>query len=194
MEAAVVRHHKAVQRSIGHRMRQMLSCAARKKLSAKISARIIQSGLIQGIKLMLSYIPTGAEADISAVSRYAEASGISVAYPYCINKTTMLALIPLGADSWGTDAYGIRAPKPERSLLVNPKNIELVLTPCVVFDKNCRRLGMGAGVYDRYFKACSNAKKLGAAFSLQEQHCIEFDPDWDMQLDAVITENKTYIK
>lgn len=194
VETASIKLGKSVQRKFGLKLRKALSDETRKRLSAKLCTRIIHSEALAGAKLILSYIATGAEADITAVNRYAKYQGIQVAYPYCLNKTTMVALIPSGTDSWGTDIYGIPAPKLESSQLVSPEAIDIVLTPCVAFDYECHRLGMGAGVYDRYFRACKNARKLGIAFGVQMQQRIEFDPEWDIRLDAVFTENDTYTK
>jgi 5-formyltetrahydrofolate cyclo-ligase len=64
---------------------------------------------------------------------------------------------------------------------------DIILTPLLGFDRNCARLGQGAGHYDRAFTAFPDALRIGIAWSCQEIPEIPLDP-WDMPLDAVLTE------
>lgn len=43
----------------------------------------------------------------------------------------------------------------EKSELVLPEKIDLVICPCTVFDEEGSRMGMGAGYYDRFLPLCS---------------------------------------
>ena len=97
----------------------------------------------------------------------------------------MIALSPKDEDSWGEDLYGIKVPLPERSIEVNPEDIELVLVPLVGFDDNNNRMGMGAGVYDRFLPKAKNAYFMGIAYSEQKVKAIPTE-DTDRQLDTVV--------
>ena len=78
----------------------------------------------------------------------------------------------------------------ETASTVDPAAIDLVLCPCAGFDSDGRRLGMGAGYYDRFLPQCRNAFKLLIAFEAQHLDilCTE---DHDLPMDAVITEERT---
>ena len=66
----------------------------------------------------------------------------------------------------------------------------LLLVPLLAFDRGCRRLGYGAGFYDRTLVAlCRTGATLamGLAFGAQEVEQVPAGPG-DAPLDAVVTE------
>ena len=71
----------------------------------------------------------------------------------------------------------------------------LLLVPLLAFDRGCRRLGYGAGFYDRTLGALRRAGvtlALGLAFSAQEVEQVPAGPG-DVPLDAVVTESGVVI-
>lgn len=64
---------------------------------------------------------------------------------------------------------------------------DIVVTPLLGFDSRLRRLGQGAGFYDRAFAGLPHAGKIGWGWSIQQVGAIACDP-WDVPLDAVVTE------
>ncbi|MBR4020374.1 MAG: 5-formyltetrahydrofolate cyclo-ligase, partial [Firmicutes bacterium] len=105
----------------------------------------------------------------------------------------MAALTPKGDDAWEPGAYGIMEPVPEKSILTEPEDIDLVICPCTVFDEACNRMGMGGGYYDRYLPKCENAVVAAVAFEVQKAERVPMEP-WDKAVDLVITEKRTYRK
>ena len=103
----------------------------------------------------------------------------------------MTALLPHGEDSWAEGYCGISEPLPEKSELIRPEEIDLVLCPCTVFDEHCNRMGMGAGFYDRYLEKCVNAHIVSVAFECQKAVRIPTE-SWDKPMDAVFTEKAVY--
>ena len=85
-------------------------------------------------------------------------------------------------------AYKILEPKKELEK-VSPEKIDIAFIPIRAFDNKCRRLGRGAGYYDRFLPTLrSNTKKIGLAFSLQEIDAIPVNEN-DFTLDNIITQN-----
>ena len=84
-----------------------------------------------------------------------------------------------------TNRFGIHEPTRGRPL--GPLALSAVLTPLVGFAEDGSRLGMGAGYYDRRFANAHRPAMIGVAHELQ---CVERLPrrDWDVPLDAVVTE------
>ena len=74
---------------------------------------------------------------------------------------------------------------------VPPEEIDLVICPCTAFDENGRRMGMGAGFYDRYLKKCVNAHVVSVAFEVQKAEKIDMHP-WDQPMEKVFTEAAVY--
>ena len=56
-----------------------------------------------------------------------------------------------------------------------------------------RRLGHGAGYYDRFLPLCKKAVKIAAAFALQQLDEIICDSH-DISMDLVVTEEKIFKK
>ena len=90
--------------------------------------------------------------------------------------------------------------KPNRWGILEPINeaeiaaeaLDIVITPLVGFDSLGSRIGMGGGFYDRAFAFRNNSSKqkpvlIGWAHSCQQVHKIQRE-EWDVTLDAVITE------
>ena len=93
---------------------------------------------------------------------------------------------PLGktfSASWSRGSAGI----------MDPRSLDLVLTPLVAFDSRGTRIGVGRGYYDRAFRflrhrgAWRRPKLLGVAYELQHVPKLE-NPGWDMPLWGAVTE------
>jgi 5-formyltetrahydrofolate cyclo-ligase len=142
---------------------------------------------------IFSYQPFKSEVDIDAFNVWAQAEGKALAFPLCRDVSVgtgagvMEAAIPEGDGALRPGRFGITAPAPERSRIIAPDEIDIVLVPCVGFDGRGVRLGMGGGFYDRYLPQCANALKIGVAFSFQKV-TVPFGDPWDATLDRVITD------
>ena len=94
--------------------------------------------------------------------------------------------------------YGIAEPEWKPGTLVKPWALDLVIMPLVAFDVEGNRMGMGGGYYDRSFAWRFNRRYwkgpwlVGYAYELQKQTRIEIS-EWDVPLDAVVTENTVYM-
>jgi 5-formyltetrahydrofolate cyclo-ligase len=88
--------------------------------------------------------------------------------------------------------YGISEPRPIE--LIDPRALDLVLTPLVAFDDNGNRIGVGAGYYDRCFaflrlrRHWFKPKLVGTAYGLQRIGPVDPNP-WDVPLWGAVTEN-----
>ena len=100
----------------------------------------------------------------------------------------MDVLVPQDENSWEIGAYDIKAPIAERSRPVQPEEIDVVLVPCVGFDRKGGRMGHGAGYYDRYLPKCTKATAVLVAFDAQELDGLEQEPT-DYKIYTVVTES-----
>jgi 5-formyltetrahydrofolate cyclo-ligase len=92
---------------------------------------------------------------------------------------------------WVKGGYGIWEPDRSCSRLNEPDEIDLVLAPCVAFDGENRRLGHGAGYYDRYLPRCSRAVIVAVAFEAQRLEHLVCDAH-DVPADIVVTERGVF--
>ena len=161
------------------------------KRSEAICAAIGRSKAYREARTILMYRAMPGEVSLDTLAKTAENDGKRIAYPRCVSKTRMEALVPGSPEAYTIGAFGIREPDPARSLQLDPAGIDLVLAPCAAFDEKCGRLGMGAGYYDRYLERCGNAKVIAVAFELQKTEKVPADA-FDRPMDAVVTEAKCY--
>ena len=90
-----------------------------------------------------------------------------------------------------------RLPEPDvgDDEMLQPDELDLVLTPLVVFDANRNRIGMGGGFYDRSFafRKQSSGKPvlIGVAHELQKVDKL-IPEDWDVRLDKVVSDQAVY--
>jgi 5-formyltetrahydrofolate cyclo-ligase len=112
-------------------------------------------------------------------------------YVPVITRTRMrFAALSPGA-RLGRNFFGIL--EPELGARIDPRRLDLVLTPLVGFDSRGVRMGVGKGYYDRCFRFLLNRrfwhrpKLLAVAYELQHVPQIEAAP-WDVPLWGAVTE------
>ena len=68
---------------------------------------------------------------------------------------------------------------------VDPNILDLVITPALMADKECYRLGYGGGFYDKFLPLCKNAYKL---IVIPKQLLVDKLPrdNFDVKVDEVI--------
>ena len=85
--------------------------------------------------------------------------------------------------------FGIPEPDTIAGAYVPTASLDVVLVPLVAFDADGHRLGRGGGFYDATFARLSRRPLLvGLAHALQRVEALGAG-DWDVPLDAVVTEN-----
>ena len=185
-----VSEEKQAQRKAGRAARKALPPQVRAAANAALCANLWQLDAVQKAQTILLYAAFGAEADLAAFAQKAQAQGKQLAYPVCGADFSLTAAVP-SADGWEVGQYGIRTPILNRSVLLQPEQLDLVLVPCTAFDAECFRVGMGKGYYDRYLPRCKNAAKIGIAFEVQRVSRAAVDAH-DQRLDAYVTERGIY--
>ena len=185
-----IAEEKQAQRAAGRAARKALDAPQRAAANAALCRRVLELDAYRAAHTLLLYAAFGGEADLAAVAAEAVRQGKTVAYPVCGEGFTLTAAVP-GADGWAVGQYGIRTPVPERSALLQPERLDLVLVPCTAFDADCFRVGMGKGYYDRYLPCCTKAAKIGIALEVQRVAHAAVD-EHDQRLDAFVTERGLY--
>ncbi len=175
---------KTKQRRAALAARRAMTAAARASASAKICFRLLALPQLREAKTILSYRALDDEVDLGAVEGKLKAR---IAYPRCLGQGVMEARIPTGPMKPGP--YGIWEPDPAASLLLSPEEIDLILLPCVAFDRCGHRLGHGAGYYDRYLPRCDRAKTVLVAFAAQELERVATE-EHDRNADILVTERE----
>ena len=79
--------------------------------------------------------------------------------------------------------------EPIEAMKIAHKNIDLVLVPGVIFDKEGHRIGYGFGYFDKFLKKVPKAIKIGLAFDFQVVDKIPREMH-DVPVDMIVTEKR----
>lgn len=94
---------------------------------------------------------------------------------------------PVEENAWGIPEI-ILQPDSAR---IMPKDIDLIVMPLLVCDRNGNRIGYGKGFYDRFLQDCrSDVQKVGMSYFEPLTTLIPADV-WDVPLDRLITPETT---
>jgi len=143
-------------------------------------------------EVIAGYWPIRDELDPRPAMQVFAQRGHRLALPVSIAKREPLVFRAwLPGDPLAPDIMGIQAP-----LSGAPEVVPwLVLVPMLAFDTSCRRLGYGAGFYDRTLatlRARVETLAVGLAFDAQEVERVPV-AEGDEPLDQVVTERMVII-
>jgi len=144
------------------------------------------------------YIAVDGEVDPKPLLELALSEGKSCFLPILTaDHPELVSFAPYDTDTELAENYlGIPEPSPS-DLVVGPTDFDVVFVPLVGFNKDCYRLGMGKGFYDRtfsfkIFNRRSRPLLVGLAHECQRVEEAFPNDSWDVRLDAVASDKKIY--
>ena len=138
---------------------------------------------------VLAFASTEREPDIWPFLAQVLRDGKLLALPVCTAPGVMECRSVTDLDQLDPGMYGILEPR-KGSPLILPKEIGLVVVPCVSCDREGRRLGRGGGYYDRFLAAWHGAAVCVCPEELLRED-IPAEP-WDIAVPMVAKEKKIY--
>lgn len=143
----------------------------------------------QQAKSILFYMPFRGEVDISPLMLSALARGVRCVLPRCTKDRCLRLLEVADPDTdVETGTWGIREPK-DCLCECTRKELSVIIVPGVAFDRRGRRLGYGAGYYDRLLAGGAGAFTIAPAFALQVLEELPHGVH-DVPVDVVVTEEE----
>lgn len=144
---------------------------------------------------ILSFFPMKGEIDVSSINSYLCSRG-RLLLPKVMNKNELsIFFIPEMSSQYlisneVSKKYQITEPDPSTCTNIDVGNydqIKGILVPGLAFDRNGRRLGRGAGYYDRFLSSCPGTTiKTGIAYKIQMVENIP-TTETDIDMDCVIS-------
>ncbi len=134
------------------------------------------------------------EIDTSGIDADARALGLRVAYPFLEDDDapgrppTMTFRLVASTDALGERGHGFAEPPPEAPL-ADDAAVALVLVPGLAFDPYGRRLGYGAGYYDRTLARLTRAERVAIGFDFQLLVDLPHEP-WDLPMHRIVTDKR----
>ena len=178
---------KTRQRALVTSRRAALTPEEREQASAAICRRLLEMPRVQQAKTVLSYRALPEEVDLSLLNDALRQRGVRLCYPVSLAGGVLQAWEP---GNWKQGRYGIWEPDRADSVQVAPEELDLVLAPCVGFDKKRDRLGHGAGNSVRFLPQ-PRAAAVAVAFEAPKLPRVAADR-FDRTMDAIVTEERVY--
>lgn len=142
-------------------------------------------------KLLHTFLPIKEKREVNTlliIQRILESFSKTQIATFSDNKTLESVIFNRNT-SFREDRLGIPVPT-NYGRKVETKQIDVILIPCLAFDKKGNRIGYGKGYYDEFLSGLRpDCLKVGLCF---EQGLVEEGIDskpHDISLDSVITEN-----
>ncbi|MBR0507606.1 MAG: 5-formyltetrahydrofolate cyclo-ligase [Clostridia bacterium] len=184
MTGDVRERKKALRKTIRARV-NALPESYRAAAGDAIQRQVLASAEYRTAETVFVYIAVPTEPDTRRIIERALSDGKRVCVPKCVSKTEMTAVRIKSLGDLAPGAYGILEPV-DCSETAAPNEIDLILVPCVSASKDGKRLGHGAGYYDR-FLAESRAKTLCLCFREALSDEIPTDEN-DVRVDRVLSD------
>ena len=182
---------KAEERAAALAARRGLTAEERQRKSAAICRALLALPELGPARIILSYMAAPDEADLSGAHEAMLAAGKTLAFPVAGPEGHMEAWVPAGPGEMIKGRFGLLEPDRTSARQILPGRVEIVLVPCVAFDGALRRLGHGAGYYDRYLPGCSGALLVGLAFEEQRLPRVTAQAH-DRAMDLIVTDGGIY--
>ena len=153
------------------------------ELSGIIQRRIIESRIFMESSVIMAYIPIKNEVRTEFIRNTGLSPGKPLLLPRVIDAERMEAVPVKNPDSdLRKGSMGIMEPHPSIPAF-DPLSIDLVILPGVAFDRKGRRLGFGAGYYDRFIT------RLRKDCVLLARHTVS--RCWSISLPTIMTNRRT---
>lgn len=159
-------------------------------LSKKIITSLKNSDFYKNSKTIMTFISFGSEIDTHEFIKSSLSDGKRITVPVTFHESReMKPSQVLDFEELEPGYFNILTPKDEFIRYIDPMEIDLVIVPGAVFDKDGYRIGYGGGFYDRFLSSKINkdAIKIGIAFDLQVIDNVPRE-EFDVPVDFILTE------
>jgi 5-formyltetrahydrofolate cyclo-ligase len=174
-------------------LRKLLSLTQEelKRRSEDVTTLLCSLSIYQRAKCIMGYYPLKGEVDILGLF-WKACTTKRFCFPVMDMATKSLKAFEvrdLDAD-FVKGPYGVMQPDTQKVKEVNIRDIDLIITPGLAFDRHKNRLGRGAGFYDRFLKKINPPTlKVGVAFEFQILESLPTHPSFDEKVDIVVSEH-----
>ncbi len=197
--------------------RKQLTISQQKLNAHQLAKQIIQLKEIQSAKNIAVYLSNDGEIDLQELIRLLWQSNKNCFLPVLNqkNKGHLLFLAYTKQQPLVKNCFNILEPIYHQEKSKTAPQMDIILMPLVGFDKDCNRIGMGGGYYDRSLSFISNEvvnpefvkpelikpefikpepvkpKLIGIAHSIQQVEKIPIEK-WDIGLNKIVTEKQIF--
>lgn len=192
MEGQSVQEAKKVLRKRATAARKALSDSYRVSASRKMLEFLFQLPAYQSARSVFLYASMPDEVQLYGLMEQALMDDKTVCLPLITGEGTMEAVVLSSLDDLVAGKYGILTMDPSKRKIFPANEIDLIVVPGAAFDRRGRRLGLGAGFYDRFLtERAPQGYRCALAFSCQLAEEVPTEPH-DAVMQYIITENENF--
>lgn len=159
----------------------------KRDIEEKILQNLLSSSLWKDARTIGVTVSQGFEWNTGPIIESGWEQGKTICVPKCMPKEKKLVFYELGDfDQLEKSYYNLLEPKTDKTTRVEKPQIDLLIVPGLVFDKNGYRIGFGGGYYDRFLADFPN-KTVSLAHSGQIREGLPID-SYDIPVQHLITE------
>jgi len=163
--------------------------ARRLEKSIRIQKKLFQEVEFIRAQCVMFYVSMDGEVDTTRMIDESLEMGKRVCVPMIVEdkKTLIAAEIHNRLQDLEKGHYGIYQPKACGVRPVPLDDIDVIIVPGIIFDRNNMRMGRGRGYYDRFLcRLPHHSKTIGLAFDFQVVENLPVDPH-DIPVDRIIS-------
>lgn len=192
--------HRPIMKNLRTRIKQkreQLSSENVDQLGDAIFRNLLDSNILEDKSRIAIYCSVNNEVATMQIIKHLWTKDKELFLPIIKSNQLVFGSYKSG-DNLSNNKFDIPEPTTQREELITADVLDLVIVPLVAFDSDCNRLGMGGGYYDRAlaFKKTSSKTSspllIGLAYELQKVNILEVN-SWDIPMDGIISESKTYL-
>jgi 5-formyltetrahydrofolate cyclo-ligase len=182
---------KRAKRAVRRRVlqaRDAIDPSERARRSVLIAARCLELPEVATASAVMAFWSFGSEVDTGPLLERLHQRGTRLALPRIADGDLEPRTWEPG-DPTTTTSFGAREPADGDE--ISPHEIDVVITPAVVFDRLGRRVGYGGGFYDRFLpRTRDDCVRVGPAFDVQVLAEGDTLPGgaFDLRVDAIVTD------
>lgn len=178
------RAKRALRREISAR-RDALGPEERRGKSLAIAEHLLALPEVRRARLAMVFWSFGSEVDTGPILDRLASEGVRLALPR-IERTDIVPVPYRRGDALLEAGFG--AKEPAAAGVSIARDVDVVVTPGVAFDRRGRRVGYGRGFYDRFLRSIGPEPfRVAIGFALQVVDEVPHGP-FDEPVDAIVTE------
>jgi len=159
---------KRAKRDIRRRVlfaRDALDPATRAAMAHEMADRFLALPEVGEARTVMAFSSFGSELSMDPVIEALCAHDVAVGLPRIVDAALEVRSYRPGDPTTDT-SFGAR--EPADGALIDPGQIDVIVTPAVAFDRTGRRVGYGGGFYDRFLpRTRPDAVRIGVGASVQ---------------------------
>lgn len=184
---------KARLRDEAKAIRAAIPLADRTKKSTAIFSNLIGLPAFKEANGVFTFVSFRDEVQTKAIIEYLWEQDKRVYIPYIQEKGNEMRASELKSYTELTAGYfGVLEQREDAVRITATDNIDLVITPGLLFDVAGYRVGYGGGYFDRFFSTFNTpVTKIGICFSEQIRPSVPRD-SFDIPVDWIVTDKDVY--